>query len=41
MLVKIKWLLEHGADRELRDSKGQRPIDEAKREDLIKLLEST
>lgn len=38
MLVRIEWLLEHGADGEMRDSKGKRPVDEATDEVLVKLL---
>lgn len=40
MYARIKWLLDHGADAGLRDSKGKRPLEEATRKDekLIELL---
>ncbi|KAI0867234.1 ankyrin [Hypoxylon argillaceum] len=38
MLVRIEWLLEHGADLEIKDSKGRAPIDDASDEALIGLL---
>lgn len=38
MLVRIDWLLEHGADLEIKDSKGRAPIDDASDEALISLL---
>jgi ankyrin repeat protein len=40
MLVRVKWLLEHGADVRVKDSKGKTPLDEATDDALIELLSS-
>ncbi|KAL2681122.1 hypothetical protein Neosp_008726 [[Neocosmospora] mangrovei] len=38
MLVRVRWLLDHGADVEVRDSKGKTPVEGASDEALIELL---
>ncbi|RSL41925.1 hypothetical protein CEP54_015667 [Fusarium duplospermum] len=38
MLARVSWLIRHGADVEVKDSKGKTPIEEAKDEDLIEAL---
>ncbi|KAI8662362.1 hypothetical protein NCS56_01039800 [Fusarium sp. Ph1] len=38
MLARVRWLLDHGADVEVRNSKGKTPVEEASDEALIELL---
>jgi ankyrin repeat protein len=38
MLLRVKWLLDHGADVGIRDSSGKLPIDAVTDEALVKLL---
>jgi ankyrin repeat protein len=40
MLVRVKWLLEHGADVKIKDSKGGKVVDGVSDKNLIKLLDS-
>ncbi|KAI1074116.1 ankyrin [Whalleya microplaca] len=38
MLVRVKWLLDHGANAEMKDSEGKTPVERASDEALINLL---
>jgi ankyrin repeat protein len=40
MLVRVKWLLEHGADVSVKNSQGKTPLDEATDDALVELLNS-